>query len=340
MSVAAAAAANPWSTGCPDWLDRLLARRSLVPDLPLFKAEAERALRVFKRLRIPDVIGTPTMAAACGEWYFPIVAALFGSYDPVANRRLIQEYFLLIPKKNSKSSNGGAVMVVALIVNRRPEAEFVLIAPTKEIADIAFRQASGTIKLDPELSKLFHLQRHIRLITHRRSGATLKIKAADTDVITGGKQLGTLIDETHVFAAKADAADIFVELRGALAARPDGFLFQTTTQSKEPPAGVFAAELAMARKVRDGKIELPLLPILYELPPQMTKDGGWKNKDHWPLVNPNLGRSVSMDFLERELRTAEEANDPKKLALFASQHFNVEIGLALASDNWVGAEHW
>ena len=83
------------------------------------------------------------MQEASADWYRAIVAVLFGSYDPETNRRLIQEYFLVVPKKNAKSSNGGAVMVVALILNRRPEGEFLLVAPTKEIADIAFKQASG-----------------------------------------------------------------------------------------------------------------------------------------------------------------------------------------------------
>lgn len=224
-----------WSTKCLDWEDRILSGRSLVPDLPLFESEAARALRMFQRLKIPDMIGTPTLAEACGEWFFPIVSALFGSYDPARNVRMIQEYFLLIPKKNGKSSAGGAVMVVALLMNRRPEAEFLLIAPTKEIADIAFKQASKTILIDPVLAAKFQIQRHVRLITYRKNGATLQIKAADTDVITGSKACGTMIDETHVFAKKANAADVFVEIRGALTARPDGFLFQTTTQSKAPP---------------------------------------------------------------------------------------------------------
>lgn len=328
-----------WDTSCLDWKERLLSGRHLVPTLPLFAAEAARALRVFKRLKIPDVIGTPTLAEACGEWFFPIVEALFGSYDVSTNRRMIQELFLLIPKKNSKSSYGGAVMVAAMILNRRQNAEFLLVAPTKEIADIAYKQASNTIKLDPELEKLFHLQRHLRLVTHRNSGAVLQIKAADTDVITGGKQTGTMIDETHVFAKKANAADIFVEIRGALAARPDGFLFQTTTQSKDPPTGVFKAELNMAREVRDGKIQLPLLPILYELPLDLAKDGGWKNQQYWPLVNPNLGRSVDLPFLRNELMKAEIKGTPD-LVLYASQHHNVEIGLAQQSDGWAGAEFW
>jgi phage terminase large subunit-like protein len=328
-----------WDTACPDWEDRFLAGRSLVPDLPLFPDDAAKALRVFKQLRLPDVIGTPTMEEACGEWFFPIVAALFGSYDRTTNTRHIQEVFQLIPKGNSKSSNGGAVMLTAIILNQRPEAEFLFIAPTIEIASIAYKQAKGTIRLHPKLSKIFQVQDHIRRITHTQSGATLSIKAADTDVITGSKAVGTMIDETHVFAKKSNAKDVFIELRGALTKRPDGFLFQTTTQSKQPPSGVFASELAMARKVRDGKIKMALLPVLYELPEQLAKNNGWKERKYWPLVNPNLGRSTSADFLERELLRAEEEG-AASLALIASQHFNVQIGVALRSDGWAGAEVW
>jgi phage terminase large subunit-like protein len=195
-----------WSTACRDWEARLLAGTSLVPELPLFQDEAARALRIFRRLRIPDVIGQPTMAEACGEWFFPIVAALFGCYDPVTHQRMIQEFFLLIPKGNAKSSNGGAIMLTAVIMNRRPEAEFNLIAPTIQIAKIAFKQAADTIRIDPELNKLFQIQNHIRTITHRTTGATLQIKAADTDVVTGGKPVGTMIDETHVFAKKSSSS--------------------------------------------------------------------------------------------------------------------------------------
>lgn len=331
--------AAPWNTSCLDWEDRILTGRSLVPDLPLFREEADRALRIFKRLRLPDVIGQPTMAEAAGDWFLSIVAAMFGSYDVEANRRMIQEFFLLIPKKNAKSSNAAAVVVVAIIVNRRPEAEILLIAPTKEIADIAFKQAAGIIRIDPELAKLFHPQRHIRTITHRRTGATIQIKAADTDVITGSKSTIILVDETHVFAKKPRAAEVFVEIRGALAARPDGFMLQISTQSKEPPAGVFRSELNIARDVRDGRMQLPLLPIIYELPERLARDGGWKDRRYWPLVNPNLGRSVNADFLANELLKAEREG-PAQLALLASQHFNVEIGLGLKTDRWKGADYW
>jgi phage terminase large subunit-like protein len=330
---------NPWCTACPDWQDRIMAGRHLVPDLPLFEGQAAKALRIFKRLRIPDVIGRPTLADACGPWFFPIVAALFGSYDPETHRRHIQEVFQLIPKGNGKSSNGGPVMLTATIMNQRPEAGFSFIAPTIEIAKIAFEQAANTIRTDAALMEAFQIREHVRTIEHRTLGTELKIKAADTDVVTGGKDVGTMIDETHVFAKRSNAADIYIEIRGALGKRPDGFLFQTTTQSKEPPSGQFKLELDRARAVRDGSLDLPLLPILYELPDALLEKNQWQERRYWPLVNPNLGRSLDPSFLDRTLMEAIRTGG-ETLTLVASQHFNVEIGLRLRSDRWRGADFW
>jgi phage terminase large subunit-like protein len=88
-----------WDTSCPDWERRILAGESLVPELPLNEDEADKALRIFKRLRIPDVIGTPTIGDAAGPWLFPIVRAIFGAYDPGTNRRMLSELFLLIAQE-------------------------------------------------------------------------------------------------------------------------------------------------------------------------------------------------------------------------------------------------
>jgi phage terminase large subunit-like protein len=326
-----------WDTSCPDWEELLLAGKVPIADLPLFADEAEDGLTAYRELRLPDVQGTPKLGDVGGPWFERIAAAVFGSYDVATDRRLIQEFFILVPKKNGKSTCAAGIMVAAIVRNRRPDAEFTFLAPTIEVAGISFRQARGIIKLDRTLTKLFHIQDNIRRITRRDTGAYLQIKAADVDVVTGAKALGTLVDETHVFAQKSHASDIFIEMRGALAARPDGFLIQITTQSKAPPAGIFKSELQRARDVRDGKLKLPkpLLPVLYELPLKCD----WRDEKNWPLVNPNLGRSVDAEFLRSSLIDADRKGRGD-LALFASQHFNVEIGLSLRSDHWAGAEFW
>ena len=40
-----------WDTAVPDWQARVLEGRSLIPELPLFDDVAEKALRIFKRLK-------------------------------------------------------------------------------------------------------------------------------------------------------------------------------------------------------------------------------------------------------------------------------------------------
>lgn len=300
--------AEIWDTAVPDWEERIIARRSLVPTLPLHDDQAEKALRIFKRLRVPDIFGKPTYGEVCDEWVFDLVRTIFGAYDVETKCRAIQEIFLLVPKKNGKSSIAAAIIVTAALMNERPEAELLLIAPTMTIANIAFKQAAGIVLADETLSKLFHIREHLRSIKLRETPGTvaseIMIKAADGDVITGGKATYTLIDETHEFARKSRAAGIFVELRGALASRPDGFLMQITTQSKEAPAGVFKEELDQARAVRDGRIKLPVLAVLYELPQRMAKK--WQDPDTWGMVNPNLGRSVNPDFLRNQIVAAKE----------------------------------
>jgi phage terminase large subunit-like protein len=57
------------------------------------------------------------------------------------------------------------------------------------------------------------------------------------------------------------------------------------------------------------------------------------------MVTPNAGRSISIPRLIEEFKTAEQTGE-EELRAWASQHLNVEIGLALHSDRWAGAEFW
>ena len=70
-----------WNFACADWEQRLREGRSLVPDLPLFQDKADRAVRIFDKLCVPDIEGQPPFAVAAGEWFRDIVRVIFGSLD-------------------------------------------------------------------------------------------------------------------------------------------------------------------------------------------------------------------------------------------------------------------
>ena len=168
-----------WTTACPDWERRILAGESLVPCAPLFPEQAEEGLSIFGDLCAADVVGSPTLGAISRPWVRDWVGSIFGSYDPETGRRLIREWFLLISKKNAKSTNAAGVMMTALLMNWRHSGEFGILAPTIEVANNAYNPARDMVKADEELSALLHVQDHVRKITHRETGATLKVVAAD-----------------------------------------------------------------------------------------------------------------------------------------------------------------
>lgn len=331
-----------WDLSCPDWEARLRAGRPPIRDgLPLFTAEGDRAVAIFKKLRLADVPGNPTMAEAGDEWIFAIVRALFGSLDPVTKARAIRELFLLVPKKNSKTTYGALIMVTALLLNERPSAPFIMTAPVQDVAELAYEAGRGAIGLDPVLEKKFHVRDHLKTIIHRETKAALQIMTFDPSVVTGQKTAGTLIDELHVVAKMAKASSAIRQLRGGMLPFPEAFLVFITTQSEEAPTGVFRAELAKARRIRDGEQRGALLPVLYEFPEAMqkAKDRPWEDPAHWPMVTPNAGRSITIPRLIEEFETAS-AGGEEELRGWASQHLNIEIGLALRADRWAGADFW
>lgn len=328
-----------WSTACTDWESRLVERRSIIP-APIFPEEAERALAIFKELRVVDLPGKPTFGECSEQWVFDYVAAIFGGYESDTGKQLIREYGLLISKKNTKSTIAAGIMLTALILCWRDEEEHLILAPTKEVADNSFKPAASMVREDEELAALFHIQDHIRTITHRVNRNSLKVVAADTDTVSGKKSGKVLVDELWLFGKRANASAMFMEALGGQVSRDEGWVIYLTTQSDDSPAGVFKEKLDYWRDVRDGKIVDPkTLPVLYEFPQRLIDAKAYLDPQYFYVTNPNIGRSVSAEWLEDQLRKVLQKTDGT-LQQFLAKHLNVEIGLNLRSDRWSGADFW
>jgi len=329
-----------WKTSCPEWEEKIVKGQSLIPCKPLFPEEAEMALEVFKSLIVTDVLGQPTMGEITRPWVFEFVAAIFGAFSEDEQRRLIAEFFLLIPKKNTKSTLAAFIMLTALIMNDRNAAELIILAPTKEVADNSFGPIKEAINADPELKSLMNVSEHTKTVTHLETRATLKVVAAEANTVGGKKASWILIDELHLFQKNPHAASMFREATGGLASRPEGCVIYLTTQASEQPCGVFKQKLDYARDVRDGiKENNKFLPLIYEFPKQMIEDGEHLLKENFHIPNPNYGTSVDTEQLEYDFDQAKDGEETD-FRDFLAKRLNVEIGLNLRANRWAGAEYW
>ena len=331
-----------WDLSCSDWRERLAQGRPLVPALPIDTVAADRAVAVFDRLRLYDVPGNPRLQDAVGDWYREIVRVVFGSWDKAAGVRYVREIFALIAKKNSKTSNSGGLGVTWLLVNERPNAVGIIVAPTQDIADIAFSQAAGMVRLSPDLNnKRLKVQDHLKTITNLKTGATLAIFTFSPEVLNGQLAAFWILDELHLIAKSHSADSALRQLRGGRVAIPEAIGIVITTQSEDEPAGVFKSELAKARAIRDGtKRDSRTLPILYEFPEDIASNRDrFLDPENWRMVVPNLDRSITLPRL-KELFAEEVDGGEQSLRRWCSQYLNIEIGLGLKSEHWPGARHW
>jgi phage terminase large subunit-like protein len=328
-----------WETSCPNWQDKLINHESIIPP-PIYPEIAEHALSFFKELRVSDLPGKPTFGECSEDWVFDFVKVIFGGYDTQTGKQLIREYGLLISKKNTKSTIAAGIMLTALILSFREDEEHLILAPTKEVADNSFKPAAGMIRADEELSDMFQIQDHIRTITHRVNRNTLKVVAADTDTVSGKKSGRVLVDELWLFGKRGNAESMFMEALGGQVSRDEGWVIFLTTQSDEPPAGVFKERLDYWGSVRDGKINDPkTLGILYEYPENLIETKAYLEPEFFYITNPNIGKSVSLEWITDQLLKNQNKTDGT-LQQFLAKHLNVEIGLNLRSDRWAGVDFW
>ena len=329
-----------WNTSCKDWESRIVRRESLISCPPLFPDVARDAWEICSAFRMTDVMGQPLLGEASLPWLRDFVMAVFGAEDPDTGRRHINEFLLMVSKKNAKSTIAAAIMLTALLMNWRQSAELLILSPTKEIADNSYKPIRDFIKADEELSSMLKVQDYFRTITHLETGATLKVVAADADTVSGKKASFVFVDELHEFGKQAKASNMLLEATGGLASRPEGFVIYATTQSAEPPAGVFKQKLDYARKVRDGIVkDRKFLPVIYEFPRKMLDERAHEDLANAYVTNPNWGASVDIERITQLYNQSREGGE-QEFKEFLAKHLNIEIGLNLRSDRWPGADFW
>ncbi len=258
------------------------------------------------------------------EWQKAIVANLFGwkrldSLGRVCRR--YRECLLYVPRKNGKTPFCAALALFIFFCDGESGSQCYVAAGEREQAGMLFRQAKGMVEYEPELMNRCKMYGgnasagQSKSIVKEEDGSFLRVISADAETKHGGNTHLAIIDELHV-QPNRDLVDV---LRTSMASQnrlQPLFIYLTTADFSRP--SICNEVHDRACKVRDGHIsDQAFLPVIFEA----TLEDDWKDPKTWAKANPNLGVSVSMDFMKRECKEAE--NNPAYENTFKRLHLNI-----------------
>lgn len=131
-----------------------------------------------------------------------------------------RETLVLLPKKNGKSTTLGALAIFHLLST--PDADCIIVAASREQAEIILRQARGFVRRSEALSARLTLKQ--REIVYPRLDGRVQVRASDVDTVDGWLGTLALIDELH----RHKSPDLYGVLRDGLGGR-DGQMVTIST---------------------------------------------------------------------------------------------------------------
>lgn len=250
-------------------------------------------------------------------WQKAMVSAIFGIMDANGLRQF-REILLVVARKNGKSLFAAAIANYMFRVDGGYGTRVFCLAPKLEQTDIIYNSVWQMITLDPEWQELrdsmderdAHNKRvndDSMLAKHRQSdlyiagtNSTVKKIAFSAKKSDGFNPSLTICDEVASWQGDQGLKQYEV-MKSAMGARPEGMMLSCTTSGYVNNSIYDELVKRSTRFLLGESKETRLLPLLYMID-DMEK---WNDINELRKSNPNLGVSVSVDYLLEEIAIAE-----------------------------------
>lgn len=260
-------------------------------------------------------------------WQDNFIRMLFGWLRKDSMGRVVRRYrevLLYIPRKNGKTPLAAGIALYLFFCDGEVGAQVYCAAADTDQAALLFRHSKGMVDYEPELSsraKIYAGAGHRSMVLVADPGASFRVLSSDANTKHGGNTHAVLVDELHAQKDR-ELVDV-LETSMASATRKQPLMVNITTADYDRPS-ICNEKYDYATKVRDGVIDDPtFLPVVFEL---LLSDD-WTNEKNWHKSNPNLGVSVSLDYMRQKCKKAQES--PVYENTFKRLHLNIRTSQAV-----------
>ena len=277
-------------------------------------------------------------------WEKAFISAVFGIVDSNHNRQF-REVVLVIGRKNGKSLLAAAIAKYIWWQDGGYGAKIFNIAPKLDQADIIYNNIWMMTLLDPEYQQMkeafserdAHNKKVVDdsdLPRHRQSdlfipGSNSQVKKIAFDAKTSDGFNPSLCVCDEIAAWEGDKGlKQYEVMKSGMGARDEGLLLSCTTSGYVNDSIYDEIFKRSTRFLMGDSKEQRLLPFLYVID-DIDK---WNDINELRKSNPNLGVSVSVDFMLEEIAIAEGSLSKK--AEFITKYCNLKQNSSLA---WLDA---
>lgn len=258
------------------------------------------------------------------DWQRAFLRRLFGWRRPDGTRRYRQA-FLAVPRKNGKSALAAGIALYLTMADGEAGAEVYSIATKRDQAEIVFGDAKAMVNASAELGEVATVYKSSIFCQSLLS----RYQALSGSPTKHGFNVhGLIVDELHEFKAR----ELWDAMTTGSAARRQP-LFVSITTAGQSEHSLCWAEWQYAKRVADGTVEDPhYLGVIYAA----DEKDKWDDPRTWKKANPNLGVSVSIDFLKEEARQAADKG-PQYVDRFKQFYLNIwtrESKRAISAEVW------
>lgn len=247
-------------------------------------------------------------------WQKALISVLFGIMDENGVRQF-RECYIVIGRKNGKTLLAAAIAAYCAILDGEYGARIYFCSPKLEQSMLCYDAFFQMIDKDPELSKLKMKRRSdVYFPATNTMAKPLAYSAQKSD----GLNISLCVAD-EVAAWRGDAGLKFYEvLKSSFGARKQPLLLSISTAGYQND-GIYDELMKRATAVLNGASkEKRFAPFLYIID-DLTK---WNDINELRKSNPNLGVSVSVDYLLEEIAIAEGSLSKK--AEFLTKYCNVK----------------
>lgn len=247
-------------------------------------------------------------------WQKALISVLFGIVDQTGVRQF-REAFIVIARKNGKTLLAAAIAAYMSVLDGEYGARIYFVAPKLEQACLCYDAYYQMLDKEPELSQL-KLKR--RTDVYFPATNTMAKPLAYSAQKSDGLNISLCVAD-EVAAWRGDAGLKFYEvLKSSFGARRQPLLLSISTAGYQND-GVYDELMKRATAVLNGSSkEKRFAPFLYIID-DMEK---WNDINELQKSSPNLGVSVSVDYMLEEIAVAESSLSKK--AEFLTKYCNIK----------------